>query len=235
MKNALMIDYQVLRPMLRQHFVTAIIIALVIAMPMGSLYSIIPTVTLAASISAGFTVMALDEQNNWEAFRAVLPVTRRDIMFGRMLFVAVVAMVAMVIGVIASVLVSVGFPLIDATWGRIVEMDPSGYVFEVESTILSCGFSLIIVGVFMCVTLPLVAKFGMTKAVRFVPLAMCCVAFPVVGMLASMSAFSGPDSVLGSLLASSPAPVGLFLMIVAVVLLAIGAVLASKLYQKREF
>ncbi|MDD6290149.1 MAG: ABC-2 transporter permease [Eggerthellales bacterium] len=235
MKSAFMIDFQVCRSMLRQQFVSAIIIALVIALPLGNLYAIVPTVTLAVAVSAGFSVMALDEQNSWEAFRAALPVTRRGIMFGRALFIATVTLAAMLVGVVASAVVSQAFPLIDATWGQIMEMDPEGYVFEAAPMVLSCGFSLVILGTVMCVTLPLVAKYGMTKAIRFIPLAMCAVGVTVACVVGSMSVFSGLTSALAEWFAASPVPVGLFLAVAAVCLFAVGAVLASRLYQRREF
>ncbi|MDO4501712.1 MAG: ABC-2 transporter permease [Coriobacteriia bacterium] len=230
-----MTDLRILGPQLRQQLVTAVIISLVIALPLGSVYSVVPTCVAIVSVSAAFSAMALDEQNHWDAFRATLPLTRRDIMAGRVLFVAAVTAGALVVGVIASAVACAAFPLIDATWGQLMPVSAERFIFDGPSLVLSCGFALILVATLMLVTLPLAAKFGMTKAIRFIPLAVFAFGFVIATALGSMVALGSLSADLDAWFAASPLPIGLFLTAVAVVLFAAAATLSAKVYQTRQF
>lgn len=82
MKAMIVSDFAVLRSALLQLLGICAIIALFMGYVMGA-------VGTAAAIAAMvpfmglFSLAAYDEQNNWERFRLTLPLTRRQVVFGR--------------------------------------------------------------------------------------------------------------------------------------------------------
>lgn len=82
MKAMIVSDFAVLRSALLQLLGICLVIALFMGYVMGA-------VGTAAAIAAMipftglFSLAAYDEQNNWERFRLTLPLTRRQVVFGR--------------------------------------------------------------------------------------------------------------------------------------------------------
>lgn len=82
MKAMIVSDFAVLRSVLLQLLGICLVIALFMGYVMGA-------VGTAAAIAAMvpftglFSLAAYDEQNNWERFRLTLPLTRRQVVFGR--------------------------------------------------------------------------------------------------------------------------------------------------------
>lgn len=104
---------------------------------------------------------ATDEQNGWERFRLTLPLTRRQVVFGRYASLALVA-----IGTIVFAL-ALSFLLLG-----VISCMPAGTLPEGLTPAALVGSVVGAVGVItlgMAVTLPLVFRFGMTRATRFVP------------------------------------------------------------------
>ena len=82
MKAMIVSDFAVLRSVLLQLLGICLVVALFMGYVMGA-------VDTAAAIAAMvpftglFSLAAYDEQNNWERFRLTLPLTRRQVVFGR--------------------------------------------------------------------------------------------------------------------------------------------------------
>ena len=252
MKTMLLSDLIIMRRNLFQMFLTCFIIVIVISLamnstlaPIGSCFgAMIPLLYL-------FSLAAYDEMNDWQTFRLTLPATRREIIMGRYASLCVIALISIVIGVVVSYLVGFVISIIGAqnaaefgqAWNY---SSPSG---EFLSTLALTSnppeliFGSSIAGAAMAlllstITLPLVAKVGLTKSVRYVPVVgviiflIALVAFGEGGPLASYV----PD-VVQWLFADDSAVlilIGICLGVV-LVLYVVSMFIAIKLYEQREF
>ena len=178
-----------------------------------------------------FSVSALDEQNGWERFRLALPLSRRQVVFGRYASV-LLAMAGSIVGTLALAFA------ITAVAQLISGGDPSsplacaGYDNNPPTAILACAVMAALVILVGCsVALPLIARFGVTKASRFIPLA-------VVLVLAFGVGFTGEYFTAVDFFEVLESANAVAFMTVATVLVlaiyAISALFTVKLYEKRE-
>lgn len=183
MKTMLLSDLIIMRRNLFQMFMTCFIIVIVITLAMNSTLSpiggcfgaMIPLLYL-------FSIAGYDEMNDWQTFRLTLPSTRKDIMMGRYASLLIVALISVVIGVVVAYAVGFVVSLIGtqngaefgAAWNY---TSPSG-AFLSTLTLATNPPELIFgsavggaaMALFLsAITLPLVAKVGLTKSARFVP------------------------------------------------------------------
>lgn len=110
---------------------------------------------------------AYDEQNDWGAFRLVLPLSRRDVVLGRYVFNLIVALVftaaSCALVALLVLLKETGAPL-----GFLGEIIPAR-----EGSIQEIALSLAVVGciglVLNSIMLPIYFKLGQTKATQWMP------------------------------------------------------------------
>lgn len=81
MKAMIVSDFAVLRSALLQLLGICAIIALFMGYVMGAWAPRLPAAMVP--FMGLFSLAAYDEQNNWERFRLTLPLTRRQVVFGR--------------------------------------------------------------------------------------------------------------------------------------------------------
>lgn len=233
MKTMFMFDLLTAKKMLKSQFVLSVVVAVIFGVSTDMPLAIIPFMALMLAYATGFTLVAYDERNDWEKLRLTLPLSRADIIRGRYATFAAMTMAGIVLG---GVLVAVLWVLAQLAptapvlsefagaldWQMAVAMVVSGVVFAL---------------VLWIIALPLVARYGMTKAVRFLPLAFVIV-LPIATVLVQ-KAGPLPASVMdfvawvatptGTLVAAGAA------LAVIVVLFALSSMLAVRLYEKREF
>lgn len=233
MKTMFMFDLLTAKKMLKSQFVLSVVVAVIFGVSTDMPLAIIPFMALMLAYATGFTLVAYDERNDWEKLRLTLPLSRADIIRGRYATFAAMTMAGIVLG---GVLVAVLWVLAQLAptapvlsefagaldWQMAVAMVVSGVVFAL---------------VLWIIALPLVARYGMTKAVRFLPLAFVIV-LPIATVLIQ-KAGPLPASVMdfvawvatptGTLVAAGAA------LAVIVVLFALSSMLAVRLYEKREF
>lgn len=252
MKTMLLSDLIIMRRNLSQMVLTCFIIVIVIAVAMnntlapigGCFGAMIPLLYL-------FSIASYDEMNNWQSFRLTLPVSRKDIMIGRYMSIMIVAAISVVIGVAVSYLVGFVASLIGTQAGSEFGdlwnyTSPTGDLLStltlatnppeliVGSSIGGAAMALFL----SAITMPLVAKVGLTKGARLVPM------IGVVIFLIVLAAFGegGPLAVyipdfIQWVLSDDSA----FVWIIAggtlavVVLYFISMIAALKLYKTREF
>ena len=77
-------DFITCKQMLKTQLLISAIIALAVSLPTGTVNVVCPTVAVSMAVSTAVSVVALDERNGWEGFRACMPLSRADIMRGRM-------------------------------------------------------------------------------------------------------------------------------------------------------
>lgn len=224
-------DYITCKTMLRQQLIVAAIVALAVSIPTGSVIVVCPTVAVAMTMSAAVSVVALDERNGWEGFRSCMPLSRRDIIWGRMGFIALLALASVLLGLALSVAISAAVQLVGPAAG----LDPAGYGYEGLDLIFTACIAVLVLAFALGVTMPLIARFGMTGAVRFVSLVW--VALFIVGFIAidRTPLGSALASGLDALMSSAPWLACLLVLAVAAAVYLVGSAVSAKLYQRREF
>ena len=178
MKTMFMFDLLTAKKMLKSQVVLSVVVAVIFGVSTDMPLAIIPFMALMLAYATGFTLVAYDERNDWEKLRLTLPLSRADIIRGRYATFAAMTMAGIVLG---GVLVAVLWVLAQLAptapvlsefagaldWQMAVAMVVSGVVFAL---------------VLWIIALPLVARYGMTKAVRFLPLAFVIV-LPIATVL----------------------------------------------------
>ena len=214
-------------------FAVCAIIALFMGYVMGA-------VGTAAAIAAMvpfmglFSLAAYDEQNNWERFRLTLPLTRRQVVFGRYASIALLTVGSLALALALGLGIAALAGLLPAQWLP-ESLSPAENTPEmiVGSTI--GGVS--VVAIAMAVAMPVITRFGMTKAARIVPVI-------VVLVVAFAVAFFGsgiqPTGVLADLVqwldtGSNYLFLAAALVAVVALIYVASAFVAAKLYEKREF
>lgn len=234
-KTMALIDFAVMRSSIATTAGLSLVVAMALTAGMQSLTPAVAAVSAMAPLLLLTTLGAYDEYNNWGSFRLTLPLSRRDVVFGRyaslLAAMACAAVAALVFGAVVRGACALAPGALfsqlsqDATLARIA---------AATGCALSCSVAA------CAVTLPLALRFGMTKAVRFVPVVVA-VAFAL--LLAIMGSSGSPlegseafanlllwlDAADTHLLAASAA-----ILAASLVIYVASALLAARLYETRE-
>lgn len=234
MKAMLVSDFAVLRSALLQLVGICVIIALFMGYAMGSLVGGAAAIAAMPPFMLLFSLAATDELNGWERFRLTLPLTRRQVVFGRYASLGLIA-----VGTIAFSL-ALSFLLLGVISCMPADVLPEGLTPAENPPAALVGSVVGAVGVItlgMAVTLPLIFRFGMTRATRLVPVVV------VIAIAAGIGFFDAgiqPTGVLADLALWLDAGnnyllLAAIMVIVVALIYAASAFIAAKLYEKREF
>ena len=174
-----------------------------------------------------FSIAAYDEWNGWERFRLTLPLSRRQVAYGRYASMLVVTACALAFSLAIGLLI-----------GGVAQALPAGVVPESLSldeaglpVLATAGMAAaLVVLLTSAVTLPLVMRFGMTSGTRLVPVVL------VLAVAAGMVLLGGESTLDVDELLTSAGP-SMAMAVAAVVALALygaSALLAARLYEQRE-
>lgn len=238
MKTMLISDLLVARNMLLQMAGICALVGVVMCYVMETTIGGICAITAMAPFMYLFSISSLDEQDGWERFRLTLPLNRRQVIFGRYASVFVVnigfALFAIVLGLaIAAVsgLLANWQPDSQFSWLSFDSAPPAALL----SAVVMVSF-VILIG--SAVALPLVARFGMTKATRFAPLVVVLIlAFGLGFIGSSETSFDFINTIEFWMETGNTANLALLLaglFVFCLVLYTISAFIAAKLYEKRE-
>lgn len=226
-----MSDLQVAKKYLLQQLVVALLVGCIIGFTTESIYLIVPMLTVVIPFSLTFTIIAYDERGDWQQFRLALPLSRTDVITGRYASIGVLVLIGAAMGlVLTGIILLAGQVTLDG-------MVPPALVEELswQGIMLATGLGITIILLMLSVTLPLVSRFGMTKAVRYLPLAIILI---VVLVGTGASNFQMPPFVI-DLITWVNTPAGTVvasvgIVVIAVLLYAASTALSVKLYAKRE-
>lgn len=232
MKAMLMSDILTARKYFRSQLLIVLVVSVFIAITMNTPHVIVPVFTCGIPFSIAFTLMAFDERNDWQKFRLALPLSRKNIMTGRYASFALITGAGLVVGIVVMVLVVLlGYALPSIPVIANLSAD-----FGWQPLMLTSALSIALMLIMLAVALPLVARFGMTRAVRFIPL---LALFLVVAFGALSENDMMPEYVasLTNWISTDAGTIGVSLIALGVtaLLYAISCVVSIKLYEKREF
>lgn len=187
MLRMMKMEFVVLRKYLKQIAFTMAFVVICFVAGMESLVSVPGMAFLMVMFSVSTSASAYDEQNSWGMFRLVMPLSRREVVFGRYAFNLLLACVA---GLVAAVLVA-GFLAL----GAAVELpdflaDLAVWDAQQLEATLAASISCACIGLCLCsVTLPAYFKFGQTTATQYLPFIML---FLSVAPFLALGVLGGP-------------------------------------------
>lgn len=228
MKAVLLADFLSVKKSLGQAAFIAVVCGIIIGLACGDVNIIPPMLMFMMAVGQGFSLVALDEQNGWESYRGTFPVSRRDIIVGRMLFVLLIGLGFYLLGVVIAVILGLLAPLLTG----ISFLSASAITLDAAAMVVAFVGSLVALLVLLALCLPIIAKCGMTRAVRVLPLVFVIIFLVVICLGgASPDAFLSLDALMarhGFLILSLSLVLGAGLFI-------LGGRLAVRFYEQREF
>ena len=234
MKTMIVADFSTMRSALLQLVGISLIIALFMGViadtvvgPVAVIISMMPFMFL-------FSLAAVDEQNGWERFRLTMPITRRQVVFGRYASIALLTVATALFGLLlAAVIIGVATALPAGT-------APAGLTAEANPPAMIVGAAVgtvVVIAVGSSVALPLITRFGMTRGARIVPLVVVMAMVTAIGIIGDGASIDSALAGLAQWLDTGNnylVAVGATLAVVAVLYIA-SALLSAKLYEGREF
>lgn len=168
MKTMVLCDLICTRGIWKSSIGVAVFISLVIFISMGSIYMMIPCVTCSITVSLFYNILAFDEQHDWQRYRLVMPLSRRQTVRGRYVSGLIITASGLVLGIVLTLIcIGVSFMLLDTSAGSFVRnvllsAEPAG-VFM--SAVAGAGITMLM----LALTAPLAMRSGLTKAIRLLP------------------------------------------------------------------
>lgn len=233
MKTMLMFDLLTGKKYLLSQLVTGMIVAVLIGTFMGNVYTALVLLTVLIPFTLVFTIISLDERNNWQSLRLTLPLSRTDIVLGRYASALLFTICGLVLGFVA---VGIVFAL-SLVLPEVVSFEDMMGDFGWQPLVLVSVGGLGMMLIMLSIILPMTTRFGMTKAVLYVPLLFLL--FIPLGYVADLTGFASQQFVLDFVnWVKSPEGSLQLTALVAVATCAIYAVsgaISLKLYEHREF
>ena len=235
MMRMLKMELTVFGQYLRQLALTMVIMAVCFTIGMGSAARLPGIIFMMAMFSFTTSASHYDEQNDWAAFRLTMPVSRRDVVLGRYLFVVAVALaVSLLVTVVVCLLSWMGeASLLPELVANAVCLDAD----MIQTGVFTLAFCSAMGFVIASVSMPVFFKFGQTKATQWLPFIMMFLGvapFMVVG-------FMGEDAIMAmqQALSFAETPEGLTSFAVGALLFgavcyAVSALVSLRVYKARD-
>ena len=231
MKAMIMSDLLIAKKYLVQQLGIAIVVGIFICIMIGNLYVVTPAVGVMIPFSLIIMILSLDERANWQQFRLALPISRGDAIRGRYVSFLLLALLGIAVGLLTAFLVIVAAQLMPNV-PQLADL-MANFSWQALLMVSVAGISIILV--MLAIVMPLFSRFGMTKAVRYLPL---LIIFGVWIAFTLPQNGPPPAFVLDvlNLLETPAGTVAVAAGILAIVAVAyvISAIVSTGLYKKRE-
>ncbi len=232
MKPMVALDFIVARTYLVQEALVSIPIGIIVSFFIGNAYTMPAAFAALVPFVIGFSLFALDEKGNWEQFRLALPLSRENVITGRYATCALLAVAGILFGAVICLLtlaiasVAPGLP----NASQIVQSTAA------MSAIAAPCAGAIASLVMLAIAIPAIAKCGMTKAVRFIPLVAVFLVCFAIGVLGGSETIAVVEAAVENASSTATGFALLFFVtaVVAVSIYAASCALSYKLYRHRE-
>lgn len=169
---------------LKQLSFSILFMAVCFAAGMGSTSALPGIIFMMGMFSLSNSASNYDERNDWAAFRLTMPVSRKEVVLGRYLFVLAGALsVSLLVGAAALVLSILGdASVLPEVVARVVRLDADA----LQAGLFTLAFCSAMGFVIASVSMPVFFKFGQTKATQWLPFIMMFLGvapFMVVGFM----------------------------------------------------
>ena len=182
---------------LKQLSFSILFMAVCFAAGTGSTSALPGIIFMMGMFSLSSSASNYDEHNGWAAFRLTMPVSRREVVLGRYLFVLAGALsVSLLVAAAALVLSMLGqASMLPEVVARVVRLDADA----MQVGLFTLAFCSAVGFVIASVSMPVFFKFGQTKATQWLPFIMMFLGvapFMIVGfmggeaMMAAQRAFA---------------------------------------------
>ena len=235
-------DLACLRGVARNLAGTALFVAAIFALAMGA-SGVLCAATIVIALSVVNRLMAYDEQNNWQAFRQALPLSRSQVVCGRYVTVALCVFASLLVGIAVGLVVDLGiWAVINAypglqlnSWTELIDL--SAQPSDLLELFAACGAAGVAVSFFgLALTLPFMFRFGYTKGVRHIPLVFVALSLLVFLAMENLSSSGFDPASLAPLLENTGTIVGISLVVVLISLAVYGlsCLVSLRLYKTHE-
>lgn len=220
---------------LRQLAFSILFMAVCFTVGMGSTSMLPGIIFMMGMFSLSNSASHYDEQNDWAAFRLTMPVSRRDVVLGRYLFVLAGTLIASLFVSVAACLLSWmgGASLLPEVVANMVRLDAD----MIQAGVFALAFCSAMGFVTASVSMPVFFKFGQTKATQWLPFIMM-----FLGVAPVMAGgFMGEEAIvpMQQALSFAETPEGLTsftvgALIFGAVCYAVSALVSLRVYKARE-
>ena len=235
-------DFACLRGVARNLAGTALFVAAIFALAMGA-SGVLCAATIVIALSVVNRLMAYDEQNNWQAFRQALPLSRGQVVCGRYVTVALCVFASLLVGIAVALLIDLGISVAINinpglqlnSWSELLNL--SLHLRDLVELFVACGAAGVAVSFFgLALTLPFMFRFGFTRGARYIPLVFVVLSLLVVLGMEGISSSGFDPASLAPLLENTGTIVGISLGVVFVSLVVYGlsCLVSLRLYTTRE-
>lgn len=234
MKRMFAMEAVILRKYLRQMILSSAFVAVCVTLGGMTLASVPLMMCFMVTFGAMTSLSAYDEQNSWASYRLTMPVSKRDVVFGRYAFIACIAFCFSMAATLVCLLLSV--------LGWNVELPDFLNAMLLSSTEDLIGLAaLYVMGIGMAsllasICLPAFFALGQTKATQWLPLIMLALS---VAPIFALDYLSSEMIELGQALEFLLQPSNLLIvcagvLVAATALYVISAFISVRLYERRE-
>lgn len=234
MKAAILSEFSAVKNVLLQQFVIYLVVGVFVGIGMGSATAMVACISAMAPILMVFTFAGYDSMNGWERFRATLPVSRDALVIGRYANVLLTSLTTLVAAFIIALLLGqlVDVLPIDAETAQFISEEVHDPAMIVGGGLMGMCAMLLMTAILQ----PFILRYGMTKAMRWVPVGLMLAFFMAVLILPQV--IDAP-TFLVDFIASSENPDNLPLLTMALTAIALGVyaiscAAAMALYRKKE-
>ena len=163
MKAMFLMDFFIVKKLLRRYLLLLLGMGGCAALIMGSHPGIIPYFGVISVVSVTQAVALYDDRRDWNRFRLTMPLTRTDIVFGRYAFLAAVALAGTLIGIALYLAVTLAVQCVPAY--AALALRPGG--FDAIEFTWSVAVSLALAFVVGGIMVPTFLNFGMGNGPRY--------------------------------------------------------------------
>lgn len=208
-----------------------LLVAVFIAIPTGTLYGAIGACAAMVPFIYLFSISAYDEQHGWERYRLTLPISRRQVAYGRYASTLVVCACSLVVAVALGLAVGL---VADALPESIV---PEGLRLSNAGAGEIIGTALLTQTVILLVitlTLPLILRNGMTKSMRIAPMVLIFVISGGVVLLSNLPIVDQIEAFVSGLGSFGMGALVAAIAVAVLVLYGLSSLIAARFYEHRE-
>lgn len=235
MMRMLKMELTVFGQYLRQLVFSILFMAVCFTVGVGSTSMLPGIIFMMGMFSLSNSASHYDEQSDWAAFRLTMPVSRRDVVLGRYLFVVAGTLIASLFVAVAACLLSWmgGASLLPEVVANVVRLDAD----MIQAGVFALAFCSAMGFVTASVSMPVFFKCGQTKATQWLPFIMM---FLGVAPL-MVGGFMGEEAIMAmqQALSFAETPEGLTsftvgALIFGAVCYAVSALVSLRVYKARE-